>query len=479
MAVIRGYEHDLFVSYAHIDNQPLKAGEAGWVDMLLAKVQAEVCQRLGTRAFDCWMDHELEGNLPFSPEILRAVRGSALLLVVLSPAYLKSEWCRRERNEFLAAVKDRVERGSLFLVRARPVDQGEIPPEFGALLGYSFSVLDPDMRAERPLGIPDPLEPKFIKRVFELSQDIKQQVARLNAEPASPAPGTRTGAPAPTGTRCVFVAPSTDDLADREDDLRAYLSQAGISVLPATWYPQTDAAAFEAAMMADLRRCNAFAQLLGPSHGRKLPFAPEARLPRLQYELAQRAGIPIVQWRERGLDLAAVEDAAHRMLLDQARACGLEEFKRAVVDEARKDRTPAAAAPAGNVVVFVNADSPDRDLARQVGNALGQFGIECYWPLENGPADELRKDLEDNLRTCDGVLLVYGATGATWVRRQLREARKILSQRERPLAALAVFEGPPPEKVDLGVAIPRLVTLNCRSGIDVGALKQFVEALHP
>ena len=32
MAYLEGYEHDVFVSYAHIDNRPDREGERGWVE---------------------------------------------------------------------------------------------------------------------------------------------------------------------------------------------------------------------------------------------------------------------------------------------------------------------------------------------------------------------------------------------------------------------------------------------------------------
>jgi hypothetical protein len=75
------------------------------------------------------------------------------------------------------------------------------------------------------------------------------------------------------------------------------------------------------------------------------------------------------------------------------------------------------------------------------------------------------------------VLLIYGASGAEWVRSQLRQGRKIISQRDRPLNALAVYEGPPFTKEDLGVAIPNLVLLDCRDGFDTTKLGQFVASL--
>ena len=473
MAFVTGCQHDVFVSYAHLDNEPIASGQTGWVDALAEKLAVELSQRLGTRDFALWMDHRLDGNHPITPEILGAIQQSATLLVVVSPAYLNSEWCRRERTAFLNLVQDRVAAGSVFVVFARDVARGDVPPEFGDLLGFQFWVKDAEAGTDRPLGMPDLSERAYITRLLSLSHDLKRQLERLKAGGSQPAVRRAASPDVPA----VFIASSTEDLEEREEELRAYLSQAGIAVLPETRYPQDDRAGFEAAMRKDLARSRAFVQLLSASRGRELDFTPATRYTRLQHDIAASAATPRFVWRDRGLDLETVRDADHRALLETARACGMEEFKRAVLDETRRAPEKARTPPA-NVMVFVNADSADLALAQSVAKVLSDRNVECYWPLANGTPEEVRRDVEENLSNCDGVLLIYGSSSANWVRSQLRQGRKVISQRDRPLAALAVYEGPPATKEDLAVAIPNLLTVNCRDGSDPTALGQFVATLH-
>jgi hypothetical protein len=189
-------------------------------------------------------------------------------------------------------------------------------------------------------------------------------------------------------------------------------------------------------------------------------------------------GKPILQWCELGDDPVAVGDEAHRTLLEGAWACGFEEFKRAVIEASRrKAQTPKSRA--ANVGVFVNADKADLGIARQLSELLAQQGVESYWPIIEGSPEKVRQDLEANLNSCDGLVLIYGASEPSWVRDQLRQGRKILSQRDRPLAALAIYFGPPPEKMELAVALPELITLDGRAGLTPLMLRQFVERLAP
>ena len=106
-------------------------------------------------------------------------------------------------------------------------------------------------------------------------------------------------------------------------------------------------------------------------------------------------------------------------------------------------------------------------------------GVECYWPITEGSPEKLRQDLEANLRECDALVLIYGASEPSWVRDQLHQGRKILSQRDRPLAALAIYLAPPPQKMELAIALPELITLDGRAGLTPLILRQFVERLRP
>jgi hypothetical protein len=473
MAYVPGFASDVFVSYATIDNEVTTidgAQSKGWVVALLEKLRRELNSRIGGREVNVFFDHEsMRSNHPITSQLLEAARSSATLLVVMSPSYLASEWCRRERNAFLSVVNDRIAAGSLLVVRARPVVRDVQPEEFRDLRGIEFFSSESGSR-HRLLGIPSANELPFIERICALTEELAAQLQSLRAR-------RETGRPSSSATK-VFVATATDDLEDREKDLHGYLTQAGLMVLPSpqSRYPTTDLASYEAAILGELGSCSVFAQLLSQSRGRELEFAPGQRSPALQLELARRAQIPILQWRPRELDLGAIQDPGHRSVLEGAQACGIEQFKRTILDRARQKPEPRRPRPS-QVVVFVNANTTDRGLACELGQALSTMGVDCYWPIEEGSPESVRADLEDNLNSCDGFVLVYGRTRLDWVHQQLRQARKTLSIREHPVKMLAIFEGPPSEKPGLAAAIPQLMTLNCRNGVDPNMLRQFVETL--
>ncbi len=138
---------------------------------------------------------------------------------------------------------------------------------------------------------------------------------------------------------------------------------------------------------------------------------------------------------------------------------------------------PEIKPPPGDAFVFLNADRVDHSLAEEVSRVVDKFGMGYAMPLREGDPAEIRQDLEKNLIQCDGVIVVYGAVTANWARGQLRQCRKIMSRRERPLKALAVYEGPPEEKVPLDFKLPDMMVINCRQCLVEGKLQPFLEAL--
>ena len=59
------FAQNLFISYAHIDNEPLTPGEKGWVTRFHTSLKALLSMRMGTEV-QIWRDEKLQGNDVFS-----------------------------------------------------------------------------------------------------------------------------------------------------------------------------------------------------------------------------------------------------------------------------------------------------------------------------------------------------------------------------------------------------------------------------
>ena len=99
--------------------------------------------------------------------------------------------------------------------------------------------------------------------------------------------------------------------------------------------------------------------------------------------------------------------------------------------------------------VYVVCDQPDLEAARAVCDVLFLQGFEVLMPIFDADTAKARQHHEENLGTCDAVLLYYGSSSEVWLRRQLRDIQKVAGfGRAAPAPTTGVYLGPPnsPEK---------------------------------
>ncbi len=473
MGFVHAAKTDLFVSYAHVDDLPLESGIPGWVTTLVTSLKNLLAQRLGRgESLSLWMDHQLPGHVELTPEIEGKLGEAAVLLIVLSPAYLASTWCLKEMRLFIEAILRGGGRvgARIFVVE---YDQVERPPDLGDLKGFRFWAKGPLGRSTRTLGIPrpGPDDRGYFDQLYDLRHDLAEALTRLKvvAEDVSMPDGV--------GDRpVVFLAEVTDDLDDHREEVRRYLLQAGLAVVPEGIYPR-DTAAFRAAAEGDLSRAKLFVQLLSGLAGKRLPGGSQT-IVGLQHECAVGRDVSVLQWHARGLDLAGVAHPDHRARLEgpSVIVADIQEFKGLVVQKVRELSAPKPAAPTAvrdaDTLVFVNAEEGDLDLAKRIGGQLFRRGVGYVLPNRSRQPAEARKALEKYLLNCDGLVLVHG-TNPDWVLEQVMRFRKIKPRRESPIKAIGLCDGPPPDKQELHFGLPDLRVIDCRHGLDEEELNQF------
>ena len=136
------FDHHAFISYAIIDNKPLSPEQEGWVTRFHATFEALLSMRIGESA-RIWRDAKLQGNDALSGEIFDRIGRTALLVTVLTPRYLESDWCTRELVEFCSRV-DRSggvapqNKSRVLKVLKTPVPLESVPESIRDTLGYAF-----------------------------------------------------------------------------------------------------------------------------------------------------------------------------------------------------------------------------------------------------------------------------------------------------------------------------------------------------
>ena len=435
------FEGDAFISYAHLDNQELIEGRKGWVANLHRALEVRVGQLLG-KTPHIWRDPKLTGNDFFAETLVERLRRVAVLVSVVSPRYLKSEWTRRELDEFWKAAEQQGgvrthEKSRVFKVLKTPVPLDATPPALRALLGYEFFKIDPETGKVRELDEifgPD-AQREFWLKLDDLAHDICCLLELLEAgEPEAALPASRG---------VVFLAETTGDLRDQRETMKRDLQQQGYTVLPAQSLPVI-VSDVKAAVRDDLSRSDMSIHMVG----RNYSLVPEGGLDSLleiQHELAvERAtdgNFSRLVWIPQGLQ---VDDERQRRVIErlrldprvQDRADLLETYLedlRTIVREWLERRHAAAAKPAPAAAPAAGAapaslylvyDQRDADHVGPWADFLFDQQIEVMHPVFTGDEAEVREYHEETLCNCDGVLIFYGAGNECWMRRKLRELQK-------------------------------------------------------
>ena len=456
------FEGDAFISYAHIDNLELEDGHGGWVANLHRALEIRLAQLLGKQT-RIWRDPKLQGNDALSDTLLEKVRRAATLVPVLSPRYVKSEWSLRELAEFCDACEQQGgirigEKARIFKVMKTPIPREFHPPELQELLGYEFFRVDPETGRVREL---DEIFGPEAKREFWLKlDDLAHDLCRLLQTLESQARDVdEFGEP-----DAVFLAETTNDLREQREAIKRDLVQHGYTVLPDRPLPLS-AAELAAAVSDDLARCRMSIHMIGKNYG-LVPEGGHQSMLEIQNELAiarsQKEPFSRLVWIPRGV---AVSDPRQQKVIEQfrmdprvgQRADLLEtplEDLRTMVDAwlKRDEKQPAAivdaSASPGSAPIYLIYDQRDAGIISPWCDFLFT-NFEVIHPVFTGTEAEIREYHEENLRTCEGVLIFYGASNEAWLRRKLGEIQKSVGYgRTKPQPIVGVVLVPPrtPEK---------------------------------
>jgi hypothetical protein len=182
------FDGDAFISYAHLDNLELIEGRKGWVANFHRALEVRVAQLLG-KSPHIWRDPKLSGNDLFAETLIERLRRVAVLVTVVTPRYLKSEWTLRELKEFFRAAEEQGglkvrDKARVFKVLKQPVPLDRVPDELRALLGYEFFKVEPDTGKVRELDeiFGSEAQRDFWLRLDDLAHDLVALLEALEAD---------------------------------------------------------------------------------------------------------------------------------------------------------------------------------------------------------------------------------------------------------------------------------------------------------
>ncbi len=144
-------QSDVVITYANLDDQPLKSGRQGWISQLHQNLQVRVAQLSGKQVAVV-KQSDNSASAAIEAEVLRQVPNAKTVISVLSPPFVQSDGCHRIVESFWKGARDSGQfdvkhHCRLLNVIKTPVEANELPPDlqslYTSLVPYEFFERDP------------------------------------------------------------------------------------------------------------------------------------------------------------------------------------------------------------------------------------------------------------------------------------------------------------------------------------------------
>jgi hypothetical protein len=494
------FENDILISYAHIDDAPLIEGQKGWISEFHRSLELRLAQLLGKKP-KIWRDPKLQGNDHFADEILSQLPRIALLISVVSPRYVRSEWCVREVSTFHEVASKNIgvrinNKSRIFKIIKTPVKRDDHPPVMRDLLGYEFYKLDPETGRAKELNkiFGEDNEQAYWQTLDDLAHDIRELLETLYAD------NKETGNEEPSGKKSVYLAETTSDLKEHREAVRRELQQHGYRIVPDQSLPLVVRDLYDTTK-ALLEKSILSVHLIGSNYG-IIPEGAQKSIIELQNELAaersQQANLQRLIWMA---PVTKTEDIRQNTFIQSLKTdttaqagadlliTSLEEAKAAILDKLTKAQKKDERAPVPVVReeeatprIYLICDHSDleTEAIRQVEDHLFRQGFEITLPVFEGDETQVRLEHQESLKTCTGVMIFFGTGNELWLRSKLRDLMKIAGYgRTTPLTAKAVYLAPPSSPQKERFRSHDVTVVNGLTGFTPSSLDDFMNDARP
>jgi len=459
MALTSGYQYDVFISYAHLDERTPEPDAKGWVSTFHDHLEVGLSKALGHLCeATIWRDPRLDGATLFDREIRERIEQSAVFLALTSPSYFNRDYCRQELACFAqAATASRHglvvgNRSRLINVRLFNIPPADWPAELAGRSGFPFYETESATDRGEPLAPDDKAFRGQLKRLIDC---LRELLGDLSEEPAVDPTSAPGGEPE---TYEVYLADVADSLRRDAKRVRCELERAQVTVHPPVPPPYSEHE-HEAAAAAAMRRSRLTLHLLDDLRGRELVDREDTTYPLEQLQLGYREAPAQLIWVPRLLDLDRIADVELGDLLRKF-ASGLRESGRYEFVQGTPQEVPRqviarlaalrnqAAAQVASQAVLLDTHVKDEVFALQAGQFLVQHGVKTFITPEDDDPRQNIDILTRRLQQATSLIVFYGQVGVEWVRARLAEALKIIVTHDCPVRHCAVYFVPPDRDKD-------------------------------
>ncbi|MCX6303726.1 MAG: toll/interleukin-1 receptor domain-containing protein [Bacteroidetes bacterium] len=460
MAFVPGFEYDIFISYAHVDNYAFTGQSYGWIEGFYKNLNAILAKRFGrSDMVKIWWDiNKLDGSVLFGQSIDEGIKNSAIMVCLLSHGYLKSDYCHKELELFCKKAKSEMaglhvgNRSRIINVLLYNIPFSEWPPEISGISGFPFHdakeaegygwTLDTDTEDFR-----NRLK-KLSDAIYTLVNDLRKTVNQQSFQPDMTEKGNSSRV-------TIFMGDVSDPLRNVRKrtitDLEKKAFQIVTDIPPPFEADEHEQKIREALLSSDLS-----VHLLDKYPGMEIHGLPEGYRQK-QTELGFDIAKPQMIWIPAETEINAIEEDRYKQFLqnlENGRCSGTRyEFIRGstsslsqtVVDFAEhiKQRRLQKPTDTGKVSVLLDTHCKDLVYAYDICKMLIENKIQPFVnPLEDDPREN-SDILGERISQVTKVIFLYGLVSRDWVQERMNALLKYIITKELPIDQLILYMAPP------------------------------------
>ena len=416
MASSSGFEHNIFISYSHLDEV--------WKDRVVKHLG--VAQQQGL--LKTWDDRKLAGGDDWFSEITNAIdRGSIAVLLISANSLTSNFILNQEVPRMLARLKTQAARFFPIVVEYCDWEAVEWLKQFN---------LRP--RDGRPVGINKDrirTEEQINFDLAEISKEIRNLPPPLPVTPAKP--------DAPESF-AVFLADASDELHKVRKRLARELQDKGVTIAPAVPPPMEQSPHDETARTT-MEAAQLCVHLFDHSPGREIEDQDDVFYPQRQAELGMTLQRPQLIWTSPALDWQNISDAPHRAFLAGVRDGTRERTNYSFVTSPAADlasiileqletlKRAANAAQSNSSALLLDTHLKDGEYALALSRLLNEGRVASvinHWADGPSASAETWAMLLRHMRR---MLIVCGKVETSWVFGRVLEASELANAEKLPL----------------------------------------------
>lgn len=494
MAFVKGYEYDIFISYAHVDNISFPNQGDGWIKQFYQNLNLMLAKRFGRMDMvKIWWDSKkLDGSVLFDDSIAEGIKKSAIMICLNSPGYAASDYCKKELQLFHEkALKEKYglkvgDQARILHVLMNNIPFKEWPEELSGTSGFPFH----DAESNDDFGDPvETLSPKFKSQMRHLKDSVYRLLETLNRTSAEESPTTqKTGGAAaqvsaagtsPVGQEkaddrfTIYMSEVPDTLRGPRKRIIAELEKSGYAVIagipPPDEYEPLKEATEEALAKSDMA-----VNLLDIYPGREITNKLDEWYPQCQTKIVLEKDIPQLIWLPMDTDFSEIEEGEYRNFLTDLEkgTFSNKEYEfikgskstlsKQIMDFAQliKSKSNILVEKEGELSVLLDAHETDHLYALDLGKTLLQNHIR---PFINPQEDDPRKNLDmlgNRMSQVKKLIFLYGNVSKEWVIERMNAALQLILTNNYPIEDFYIYMAPPHKEDDAISINQRLLKVN-------------------